>query len=235
MEKPRYRHIADFLISEIQKGQYGVGDLLPSEHELCRQFAVTRTTARKALEILTQSGFIERVHGLGSRVAERRKSLGLLNVKGFSEAVGAGVSTRMLIPPRLGRWVTGLPFQISAGELSSDCIHFERLRSVGEVPVMLENNWFAADQLPGFADREFVEGSFFKTLSRRYGIEILGSEQVLRALHADGKAAAMLRVSVRDPLLLIDIRFTTSRESIYIYSRLLCNTHRYPIGNSYFL
>ena len=235
MEKPRYRHIADYLITEIQQGQYQVGDLLPSENELCRQFVVTRTTARKALEILTQSGFIERVHGVGSRVAERRKSLGLLNVKGFSEVVGAGVKTRMLSPPRLCQWKIGLPFTISEPELSSACIHFERLRSVGDEPVMLENNWFASDQFPNFMDGEFVEGSFFKTLSRRYGIEIHGSEQVLRALSAVGKAATMLRVSVGDPLLLIDIRFTTSRDSLYIYSRLLCNTRRYPIANSYFL
>ena len=100
---------------------------------------------------------------------------------------------------------------------------------------MLENNWFAADQLPGFADREFVEGSFFKTLSRRYGIEIQGSEQELRALPSDAKAASMLQVAAGDPLLQIDIRFTTSLVSLHLYSRLLCNTRRYPVANSYFL
>ena len=83
-----YRQIQQLLTKQIQQGAYHVGDYLPSDNELCRQNNITWTTVRKALEELQRNSFIERHQGKGSRVVERRKSLGLLNVKGFSEAVG---------------------------------------------------------------------------------------------------------------------------------------------------
>jgi DNA-binding GntR family transcriptional regulator len=235
METSRYRQVEDFLLAQIQLGRYQVGDYLPSEHELCRQFGVTRTTVRRALERLSAGGFIERRQGRGSRVTERRKSLGLLNVRGFSEAVGSLVRTRILRPPAFGDWSRDLAFAVDERELSSPCIHFERLRSVGSEPVMLENNWFAASVVPHFLEDPFVEGSFFKTLSRRYGIEVTGSEQEIRALPANRKSADVLQIGPDSPVLVIDLRFSTSHKQFHIYSQLVCNTSKYPIGNSYFL
>ncbi len=235
MDIPRYRKIQNMLKSKIQQGSYGVGDHLPSENQLCSIFNITRTTARKALEELQKEGFIERIKGKGSIVRERRKSLGLLNVKGFSEAVGRNVSTIFLQEPALRPWITGFPFPLTDSERQSPCIHFERLRTVGEDPVMLENNWFSGKTLPGFLQSGFEEDSFFKTLSKKYMIEIKGSEQELKALPANEKVSRLLKVKPSGPVLQISIRFTTCNPEFFIYSELICNTMKYPIGNRYFL
>jgi len=233
MTETRYRQIYHVLKSRIQVGTYGVGDYLPSEHELCRTYSITRTTARKALDELLKEGFIEKHHGKGSRVKERRQSLGLLTVKGFSEAVGENVHTIFLQKPMIKLWPDELLFPVSEAEIASECIYFERLRGVGDSPVMLESNWFSADGLDGFVESEFVEGSFFKTLSQKYLIEITGSEQELRAQFADEKSAYLLKVNHGSPILQICIKFTTSQPDLNIYSYLYCNTEKYPIGNYY--
>jgi DNA-binding transcriptional MocR family regulator len=67
----KYQAVLVYLKEQIQRGKYIVGDYLPSENELCAQFSITRTTARKALDELLKEGFIEKIHGKGSRVAER--------------------------------------------------------------------------------------------------------------------------------------------------------------------
>ena len=82
----KYILIHDSLKKQIQLGDYKKGDFLPSENDLCKTFSITRTTARKALDELLKEGFIERLHGKGSRVKERRQSLGLLNVKEIGRA-----------------------------------------------------------------------------------------------------------------------------------------------------
>jgi DNA-binding GntR family transcriptional regulator len=230
-----YRQIQYLLTKQIQQGTYQVGDYLPSENELCRKFSITRTTVRKALDELQRNGFIERHQGKGSRVIERRKSLGLLNVKGFSEAVGQNVETIFLQFAGVREWPSSFPFSFSGNEPIRDCIHFERLRCVNKIPVMLENNWFPARELPGFIGNDFVEGSFFKTLSQRYHTEVIGSEQELRALKAEQKIAEQLMITPGSPVLEISIRFSTSNPELHIYSQLYCNTATYPIGNSYFL
>lgn len=235
MELPLYKQIQELLTKKIQQGDYRVGDYLPSENELCRKYSITRTTVRKAMDELQRNGFIERHHGKGSMVIERRKSLGLLNVKGFSEAVGQNVETIMLQTPAIRKWPDVFPFSVPENQRLKECIHFERLRCVNNEPVMLENNWLPAQELPGFIGSGFVDGSFFKTLSQRYHTEVIGSDQELRALLAGQKIAGALGISPGSPVLEISIRFSTSNPNLQIYSQLYCNTATYPIGNSYYL
>lgn len=235
MEKIKYRQIQKYLKSRIQQGVFKVGEYLPSENELCLQFSITRTTVRKALEELIKEGFIEKQHGKGSRVRERRQSLGLLSVKGFSEAVGDNVKTVFIQKPVLAKWDTEIVHYIADDDKNASCYYFERLRFVGNTPVMHERNWMASIALPSFQGTEFVDASFFKTLSQIYFIEITGSTQELRAESADIKNARLLNIEEDAPILHISIKFFTSSPKLTIYSELYCHTSSYPVSNSYFL
>jgi DNA-binding GntR family transcriptional regulator len=235
MKETKYKEIHNYLKGQIQQGNYKVGDYLPSENELCARFSITRTTARKALDELIKESFIEKHHGKGSRVKERRLSLGLLNVKGFSEAVGENIKTLFLQRPVTGNWDSEIMIPVNDSDLNSTCFYFERIRFVGDMPVMLEKNWLSGQVLPGFLDSEFVEGSFFKTLSKKYYIEIIGSTQELRAELACEKNSELLRIHSGSPVLHISVKFFTSNPKLNIYSELYCVTSVYPVGNSYFL
>jgi len=98
---------------------------------------------------------------------------------------------------------------------------------------MLECNWFSSRELDDFLENRFIDGSFFKTLSQKYFIEITGSEQELRALNANEKVADLLNIKLGSPILEISIKFSTSSKDLNIYTRLYCNTDTYPIGNFY--
>ena len=233
MSKPKYLRIQNFLKEQIQQGVYNTGDYLPSENELCLKFSITRTTARKALEELLKEGFIEKFHGKGSRVIERRKSLGLLTVKGFSEAVGENVKTLFLQKPAKSEWSDEIRTSVKSMDRQSECYYFERLRSVGNVPVMLEKNWLSAKTLPGFTESEFVDDSFFKTLSTKYFIEIVGSTSEMRAEFSNEKLSQLLKIETGTPILHISIQFHTTNKNLTIYAELYCNTQKFPIGNSY--
>lgn len=67
MRRPRYLDVAERLRGEIAR--YRVGDRLPTEHELCRRFSISRHTLREALRQLLAAGLIERRQGSGTRVA----------------------------------------------------------------------------------------------------------------------------------------------------------------------
>ena len=235
MTKPKYSKIKDYLKEQIQKGVLEVGDYLPSENELCSRFTITRTTARKALDELLKEGFIEKIKGRGSRVIERRKSLGLLSVKGFSEAVGNDVKTKFIKFPQSANWSKEIKTPVLKKHIKSACFYFERIRFVGETPVMHEKNWFPSKFLPGFLDIQFEEGSFFKTLSKNYGIEIVGSTSEIRAEFANKQNANMIQINEGDPLLHISIIFYSSLKDFLVYAELYCNTREFPVGNTYYL
>lgn len=234
MEKViRYRQIQDELKREIQQGHYIVGDLLPSENELCATYHITRTTARKALEELQREGFITRQHGKGSIVCERRNTIGLLTVKGFTETVGEHATNIFVAKPAETEWPQDFAFAPSDKELQGRCTMFSRLRCISQEPVVLEESWLASAAVPAFAEEEFVQGSFFSTLSKRYLIEITGSEHEIRAMLADQRTSILLNVPLHSPILYISVRYSTSVPGYYVYSKLYCNTAKYPIGNIY--
>ena len=69
-EKPLYLQIKDSLTEKIVSRQLLPGQQLPTEHELARQFGVSRITSKRALEELEKEGFIRRRRGQGSFVTQ---------------------------------------------------------------------------------------------------------------------------------------------------------------------
>lgn len=67
---PRYQLIFEDLKAKIEDGTYAPGAQLPFERELCDQYGVQRITVRKSLEMLSDSGLIEKQAGRGSFVRQ---------------------------------------------------------------------------------------------------------------------------------------------------------------------
>ncbi len=60
------------LESQIRSNRYQPGDCLPSEKEIGREFQVSRTVVREALQVLKARGVLEGRRGSGTYVAESR-------------------------------------------------------------------------------------------------------------------------------------------------------------------
>ena len=83
----RYRHIAEVLASEIAAGRPSLGNLMPSEAELCDRFQSSRHTVREALRILVSNGLIVRRAGAGSIVVSTSEQIVLVPSLGTVEPV----------------------------------------------------------------------------------------------------------------------------------------------------
>ncbi|HWD38039.1 MAG TPA: winged helix-turn-helix domain-containing protein, partial [Fimbriimonas sp.] len=55
----RFEEVADDIRAKIQSGDFPIGKLLPSERELQEGYSVSRTTIRRALADLIDSGWAE--------------------------------------------------------------------------------------------------------------------------------------------------------------------------------
>jgi len=230
-----YRRLYEKLKGDILSGHYREGDLLPSENMLKNTWHITRSTIRRALLELEKEGYIMRKQGKGSVVLPlRRRTLGLLSVKGFTQVVGEQkqpVRTVMIKKPMITLFSEPFFYPVSPAEKEAGCIFLKRLRCVGEDPVMLESTYISNIDLPDFIHTPFVNGSLFETLNRVYRIEITKVEEDLRAVAAGPSESRWLVVPQGRPLLHILLRFFTSRKDVLVYSSLLCNTENYSVGN----
>jgi CheY-like chemotaxis protein len=62
----RYVSIADDLQRQIESGEVQHGERLPSQHDMAKQYGVSLTTLRSAVDLLEQRGLVRSSHGLGT-------------------------------------------------------------------------------------------------------------------------------------------------------------------------
>ena len=84
---PRYLWVYNSLKNQIEVEDFKVGDFLPPEPELQKTFHVSRTTVRKAVEMLAQQGFVYIRQGKGTQVIDFKATQKLGFVTSFSETL----------------------------------------------------------------------------------------------------------------------------------------------------
>jgi len=97
--RPLHMQIRAVLEDRVVSGSYAVGDLLPTEIELAREFETSRFTIREALRYLHERGYVERRQGVGTRVVGRSpRSAYTLSVRSLEELfqVAHGTTLQLL-------------------------------------------------------------------------------------------------------------------------------------------
>ena len=84
---PQYLRVYDLLRRRIEQREYPVGSFLPPEPELGRLLAVSRTTVRKAVEMLIDDGYLVVRRGRGTEIRASRGTQKLHFVTSFSETL----------------------------------------------------------------------------------------------------------------------------------------------------
>ncbi|MCD7895861.1 MAG: GntR family transcriptional regulator [Planctomycetaceae bacterium] len=87
---PRFKCslLADRLKSEIELGVRAPGQQIPAEEELAIRYSISRNTVRQAIGLLVEEGFLVKVQGSGTYVAERAVQAPRPSVPAASKSIG---------------------------------------------------------------------------------------------------------------------------------------------------
>ena len=87
-DKPaKYTIIKQYICEHIESGEWPQNAKVPSENELTQQFDVSRMTARRALQELTEQGILVRSQGAGTFVATFKSQSSLLEIRNISDEI----------------------------------------------------------------------------------------------------------------------------------------------------
>jgi GntR family transcriptional regulator len=215
---PIYARIEQHLRDDIAAGRLQVGDRIPSEPELARDFATTRSTVAKALQQLVFEGVIIRRAGSGSYVAPRSLSapIELSRVRSFEEqlaAKGAEIDYALIgISEREPTENETEILHLNAG----DRVHaLDRLRLVGGKKVSVERRVFSAE-LGRLVTVEMLQSmSIHRILDERFRLAVHRVEGRIRAGLAHGEIAQYLEIEPGRPLLIRDyVLFSIDRRPL---------------------
>ena len=98
--RPLYSKVSDYVMQNIESGEWPVGYMLPTEMELCEQFNISRQSVRTALLSLVNDGYLVRVKGRGTFVTTpQRVEASTVFIESFAEEMhkrGYEVETEVL-------------------------------------------------------------------------------------------------------------------------------------------
>lgn len=219
--QPLHEQISARIRGEIEAGTLASHAPLPSEHALCRTYAVSRVTARRALQTLEAEGLIYRRQGLGSFVSDRRLTEGLVRLTDFAqdlERVGITATSKIL---HRGMEPATLPvaerLEVALGSL---VLRLDRLRLGDGFPMALDRTWLAPFHAQLLEGHDLANETIYGILERDYAIPILSGRYRISATAADPEIGAALHVSQGTPLLLIDrISRTAGDRPVYVQER----------------
>ncbi|MDR1418944.1 MAG: GntR family transcriptional regulator [Treponema sp.] len=117
-----YEQVIEQIKSQILRGMYTSGDMLPSEKDLMTGMGVSRITVREALRLLAGAGIIETQHGKGSRVLVDGSNLTRRQNELFADYRERFLETtraRLVIEPELARYVASIASQADSERIKS--------------------------------------------------------------------------------------------------------------------
>ena len=208
---PLYRQIRGLITSSLQSGEWGPGDVIPSESELAVRFGVSQGTVRKAIDEMAAENLLVRRQGKGTFVASHNDPRSFFRFLRVAANVGV-LQPLKSIPLECWRAKAGADVaRTLAIETGAPIIIVRRLLRFGNEPAVFDEIY-----LPGelFADLTLDilksgETSLYSLFESRYGVRMIRADERLRAVYADRVSAELLQVVEGSPLLLVErVTFT---------------------------
>lgn len=206
---PLYYQLRNIIEEQINSGELKPGDKIPSENSLCKEYSVSRTTARQAITELTNNGKVVRTQGRGTYVAEYPINLIPYRLTGFSADMkkqGFHPSSKVLnfkviIPtPDVAKMLRISPLEA--------VIYLNRLRYIDNHVMGIEYTYMPFIRFPTLIDEDLEKNSLYETLINKFETIPTRVAVTFEAVHCEENLLEMLHIKQDTPMLHIsDITF----------------------------
>jgi len=225
---PLYQQVKGYVVDHIVSGKWPEAHRVPSENELTRLLNVSRMTVHRALRELHSEGWLTRVQGAGSFVAEQKPQSALLEIRNIRDEVAErrhGYACRVVALElrHAGAEVAkALEIDTGAAVYYSLLLHLE-----DNMPVQVEER----SVNPAFAP-DYIHQDFSRITPFEYLVDIGpmdAAEHVIEAVLPDARSRKLLGISSDQPCLLVTRR-TWSDGLVVSRARLTYPGSRYRLA-----
>jgi GntR family transcriptional regulator len=222
---PRYIQIADLIRRELK----GEGERIPSEHELCARFGVSRPTIRQALDVLVQEGRLYRHAGRGTFSTPSPGGDRRLRVIGsVDDMMALGEETWFKL---VGRETVPVPANIAQAlrlPPGSSAFRVVGVRHAENGPFMHMTAYVRKELADVLSQEDLSKTSLVGVVERHLGVTVKFLEQTVDAALAPRHVAEMLQLRPRTPLLLFDRTYFASSGEPVQHVLTYQTSRRYP-------
>ena len=177
---PLWAQLIDDCERRLLSGEFAAE--FPGEHDLCREYDVSRHTVREALRRLRDRGVLDSGRGRMTKVRRDRieQSLGALYSL-FREVEARGMVQRSEV---LAREEALSPVVARRLGLDDDepLLHLARLRFADEEPLAVDRAWLPLSLAAPLLDVDFSHAGLYDELEARAGLRLTGGRESITAV-----------------------------------------------------
>lgn len=225
----KYTIIKQHICQNIESGKWPQHYKVPSENELTQQFDVSRMTARRALQELTEQGILVRAQGSGTFVNTFKSQSSLLEIRNIRDEIherGHKHHAKQLSLKSIA--VTDeitilLNLKNNEHVFLSQILHFEN-----DKPIQLEQRFVNAALVPEYLLQDFTQTTPHEYLSAVAPLTEATHE--IEAILADNETCQLLDISNSEPCLQVKRR-TWSSQGVVSLAILTAPGNKYRLGS----
>lgn len=214
------------LYQKIKTGFYKEGELLPTEIEMERIYAVSRAPIRQALSKLANEGLVMRQAGKGTFVCWV-KNLAYSKMSGFGQEFlekGDRINCITLCAQEIA---TPEEVRAKTQNAFANCLYLERVRNYNGKPIQLLKHYVSCLGIAQIV----AEGDFhsLREIYDKNGVNITGATETIEAIVSYGELSKKLAIADGTPLLYIErITYYDERKiAEYLDFYILTNDWKY--------
>ena len=229
MAAAKFLVIKRFITRQIESRLWAENTRVPSENELANQFKVSRMTARRALQELTDEGVLTRTQGLGTFVASLKSQSSILEIRNIADEINSRDRQYSCLAVSQHKMAANdaiaIALEVAPGStiFTSHLVHCEN-----QVPLQLEVR-FVNPQLVS----EYLEQDFSQVTPHAYLSQIAPLTQArhtIEAIAPNRQQCELLQLSTAEPCLQITRR-TWSAKGVVSYAKLTSPGSRYRLDS----
>ena len=219
--------LKNLLLAKIKGHQWDVNSKIPSEREICEQYAVSRTTVREVLKDLEREGYLVRKQGKGTFVKYPAMEQKLSKFYSFSEEIRARnleastriVSFEMIPADSLVARKLGIREETPVYAIT-------RLRLAGDHVFAYERSYIPYELVPGITPSAVEEQGLYRTITACSDLVADEAVEEFDAVNCPAGIAQLLGVAPRTALLQLT-RTTQARGLTIEYCVSFVRSDRY--------
>jgi GntR family histidine utilization transcriptional repressor len=229
--KPRYQQLKEMIIDRIMSGELQPRDRVPSENELVDAMRVSRMTANRAMRELTDEGYVDRIAGRGTFVADFKAASHVLEVRNIAnEVTRRGHTYSAVVHKQEGAKAGGEICDALQADYGSDVFHVLVVHHENGVPIQLEDRYVLGEFAPDCLEQDFTSttpGAWLSSIA-----PLAEAEHIVRAAMPDATVRERLKMDDREPCLLV-VRRTWAGGRPVSFGRLYHPGSRFELTGHY--
>ena len=227
--KAKFTVIKQHICDNIESGNWQQHSKVPSENELALAFSVSRMTARRALQELTEQGLLVRTQGAGTFVATFKSQSSLLKIRNIADEISERGHRHTAKQLELKEVKVGKEVAILLDLTTSDTVYYsEVLHFENNEAIQLEQRFVNRQLVANYLQQDFTTITPHEYLSSEAPLTEATHE--VEAILANTTICQLLNIDPAKPCLQVKRR-TWSSQGVVSLATLTSPGHKYRLGS----